>query len=55
MNVYKVATLIRIDEEIYETLKELSETDNRSLNKEIEFILKKYIEEREEENKEKHN
>ena len=48
--MYKVATLIRIDEEIYETLKDLAETDNRSLNKEIEYILKKYIEEREKEN-----
>ena len=35
---------------IYETLKDLAETDNRSLNKEIEYILKKYIEEREKEN-----
>ena len=41
MNVYKVATLIRIDEEIYETLKELAETDNRSLNKENRIYIKK--------------
>ena len=43
----KVATLIRIEEEIYEELKTLAEKENRSLNKEIEYILKKYIEEQE--------
>lgn len=43
----KVATLIRIDEEIYEDIKEIAEEENRSFNKMVEYILKKYIEEKE--------
>lgn len=42
---FKVSTLIRIDEEIYEELKVIAEEQNRSLNKQIEFVLKKFIDE----------
>ncbi len=41
----KVATLIRIDEEIFEDIKTIADEQNRSFNKQIEYILKKYIEE----------
>ena len=40
----RIATLIRIDEELYEDIKCLAERDNRSINKQIEFILKLYVE-----------
>ena len=40
----KVATLIRIEEEIYEDIKEIASDENRSFNKQVEFILKNYIE-----------
>ena len=40
----KVATLIRIEEEIYEDIKAIAEEQSRSFNKQIEFILKNYIE-----------
>ena len=43
----KVATLIRIEEEIFEKIKEIALEQNRSFNKQIEYILKKYIEENE--------
>ena len=43
----KIATLIRIDEELYEDIKYLAEKESRSINKEIEYILKKYVEEKE--------
>ena len=41
----KIATLIRIDEELYEDIKIQADIENRSINKEIEYILRKYIEE----------
>jgi len=41
----KIATLIRIEEEIYEEIKVIAEEENRSFNKQIEYILKKFIEE----------
>ncbi len=47
----KVATLIRIDEDIFDKIKELAESQKRSFNKQIEFILEKYIEEMEKESK----
>ena len=40
----KVATLIRIDEEIFEEIKEIAMEENRSFNKQVEFILKNFIE-----------
>lgn len=45
----KVATLIRIEEDIYEKIKDIAQEQNRSFNKQIEYILKKYIEELEKE------
>lgn len=36
---------LRISEELMEHIKVLSKYDGRSVNKEIEFILKKHIEE----------
>lgn len=41
-----ISTLIRIDEEIYEEIKEIDIKENRSINKQIEYILKKYLEEK---------
>ena len=41
----KIATLIRIEEEIYEEIKVIAEEENRRFNKQIEYILKKLIEE----------
>ncbi len=49
----KVATLIRIDEEIFEDIKEIASEENRSFNKQVEFILKNYIEKHKSEEKEK--
>lgn len=43
----KIATLIRIDEELYKDIKYYAIKESRSINKEIEYILKKYIEEQE--------
>ncbi len=40
----KVATLIRIDEQLYEDIKYFAEKYSRSINKQIEFILKTYVE-----------
>lgn len=36
---------LRIDSEVLSKIKELAEEDGRSINKEIEYILKKYISE----------
>ncbi len=49
----KVATLIRIDENLYEDIKYLAEKYNRSINKQIEYMLKTIVEQ--EENKENAN
>ena len=40
----KVATLIRIEEEIFEEIKDIAREENRSFNKQVEYILKAYIE-----------
>lgn len=40
----KIATLIRIDEELYEEIKFLADKYNRSINKQIEYILKTFVE-----------
>ena len=44
----KVATLIRIDEELLKDIKFYAIKYNRSINKQIEYILKKYVEDEEE-------
>lgn len=51
----KISTLIRIDENLYEDIKYYAEIYNRSINKQIEYILKLYIEEenKKQESKEK--
>ncbi|MCM1112182.1 MAG: hypothetical protein NC399_02890 [Muribaculum sp.] len=43
MAVSKIQTGLRIDETTYGKLKTLSETENRSLNNLVEFIIKKYL------------
>lgn len=43
----KIATLIRIDEKLYEEIKYYSVKENRSINKQIEYILKRYVEDQE--------
>lgn len=47
----KIATLIRIDEELYEDIKYLAEKYNRSINKQIEYILKDFVEKEQEKEK----
>lgn len=44
----KIATLIRIEEDIFEEIKLIASEENRSFNKQIEYILKKFIEEQQE-------
>ena len=51
----KVATLIRIDEDIFDELKEIANEENRSFNKQVEFILKNYIDHYKEEIEEEEN
>ena len=41
---------IRIPEELWNKIKEISENEERSINAQIIYILKKYIEEYEKEN-----
>lgn len=43
MAVSKIQTGLRIDEETYGKLKTISESENRSLNNLVEFIIKKYL------------
>lgn len=43
----KVATLIRIDENLYDDIKYLAEKYNRSINKQIEYMLKTIVEQEE--------
>lgn len=45
----KIATLIRIDELLYEEIKILAEKNKRSINKQIEYILEKYVDEQKKE------
>ncbi len=42
---------IRIPEELWDKIKEISEQEERSINSQIVYILKKYIEEYEKEDK----
>lgn len=39
----QTTTLIRIDEVLYEKIKEVAEQQKRSINKQIIFILQNYI------------
>lgn len=38
--------ILRIDEELYEELKKYADEDERSVNAQITFIIKKFIEEK---------
>lgn len=42
-----VSFTLRLDEKIYEKIKNLAEKEKRSLNAEINYILDKYAEEQE--------
>lgn len=42
---------LRLTEEIYKKLKEIALEEERSINGEINYIIKKYIEEKEQEKK----
>ena len=44
----KTQFLLRIDDELYEKLKQAAEDDYRSVNNLIEVILKRYIQAKEE-------
>lgn len=44
-----VSSNIRVPEEIWEKIKEIAMEEERSINSEIVYILKKYIEDKEEE------
>lgn len=48
MAISKIQTGLRIDEETYGKLKAISESENRSLNNLVEFIIKKYLSDYEE-------
>ncbi len=37
--------ILRIDFDIFEELKKIADKENRSVNKQIEYLIKKYIEE----------
>lgn len=43
--------LLRIDDELYEKIKKIADKQERSVNAQILFILKKYIEEQKKEDK----
>ena len=42
-----ITSNIRVPEEIWEKIKEIAQTEERSMNAQIIYILKKYIEEQE--------
>lgn len=46
-----ISSNVRVPEEIWEKLKKIAEKEERSINSQIVFILKKYIEEKEKEDK----
>ncbi len=50
MAISKIQTGLRIDETTYGKLKTLSESENRSLNNLIEYVLKSYLSNYEKEN-----
>lgn len=39
--------ILRIEYDLYEKLKKVADEENRSVNKQIEYIIKKYIEKKE--------
>lgn len=43
MATSKIQTGLRLDEQLYEKLKALAESDGRSLNNLIEHILRRYV------------
>lgn len=43
--MYNVTLSLRLNEDIYEKIKEIAEDEKRSINGEINYILEKYIEE----------
>lgn len=50
MAVSKIQTGLRIDEATYGKLKTISESENRSLNNLVEYILKSYLSDYEKKN-----
>lgn len=44
--MYYISLTLRLFEDVYKGIKKLAVEDNRSINAEINYILKKYIEER---------
>ena len=50
MAISKIQTGLRIDEVTYRKLKTISESENRSLNNLVEFVIKKYLSDYEEQN-----
>lgn len=50
MNNYKLSTTIRVDEIIWEKFKIIAKEENRSLNSQVEFLIKKCIQEYEQQN-----
>ena len=50
MAISKIQTGLRIDEETYGKLRSVSETENRSLNNLVEFIIKQYLSDYEQKN-----
>lgn len=50
MAVSKIQTGLRIDETTYGKLKTISESENRSLNNLVEYILKSYLSDYEKKN-----
>lgn len=50
MAVSKIQTGLRIDETTYGKLKTISESENRSLNNLIEYVLKSYLSDYEKKN-----
>jgi hypothetical protein len=47
MGNYFTPFSLRVDEELLEKIKDIAKSNKRSTNKEIEFILEKYIKENE--------
>ena len=50
MAVSKIQTGLRLDETTYGKLKTISENESRSLNNLVEYIIKKYLSDYEQEN-----
>lgn len=44
-----ISSNIRVPEEIWEKIKKIAETEKRSINSQIVYIMEKYIEEKEKE------